>query len=89
MAGSPVDGGTLPPAWDGGGDEAGEGDSGSADDAQALSDAQADAQADAPADAQVDAQPDAQRMALYEQRFGAYVDLYPALKPVMHRLQSS
>ena len=35
------------------------------------------------------AQPDAQRMALYEQRFGVYTDLYPALKPVMHRLQTS
>jgi xylulokinase len=35
------------------------------------------------------AQPDAVRMALYEQRFGVYTDLYPALKPVMHRLQSS
>jgi xylulokinase len=35
------------------------------------------------------AQPDAERMALYEQRFGVYTDLYPALKPVMHRLQSS
>jgi ribulokinase len=35
------------------------------------------------------AQPDAARMSLYEQRFGVYTDLYPALKPVMHRLQSS
>lgn len=35
------------------------------------------------------AQPDAVRMALYEQRFGIYTDLYPALKPVMHRLQTS
>jgi xylulokinase len=35
------------------------------------------------------AQPDAVRMALYEQRFGVYTDLYPALKPVMHRLQTS
>jgi len=35
------------------------------------------------------AQPDAQRVALYEQRFGVYTDLYPALKPLMHRLQSS
>jgi xylulokinase len=35
------------------------------------------------------AQPDAVRMAWYEQRFGIYTDLYPALKPVMHRLQSS
>ncbi|RKT24906.1 xylulokinase [Paraburkholderia sp. RAU2J] len=35
------------------------------------------------------AQPDAARMVLYEQRFGVYKDLYPALKPVMHRLQSS
>jgi xylulokinase len=35
------------------------------------------------------AQPEAKRMALYAQRFGVYTDLYPALKPVMHRLQSS
>jgi xylulokinase len=35
------------------------------------------------------AQPDAARMALYEQRFGIYTDLYPALKPAMHRLQTS
>jgi xylulokinase len=35
------------------------------------------------------AQPDAARLALYEKRFGVYTDLYPALKPVMHRLQSS
>ncbi|CAE6711680.1 Xylulose kinase [Paraburkholderia aspalathi] len=35
------------------------------------------------------AEPNAQRMALYEQRFGVYTDLYPALKPVMHRLQTS
>lgn len=35
------------------------------------------------------AEPNAQRMALYEQRFGVYTDLYPALKSVMHRLQIS
>jgi xylulokinase len=35
------------------------------------------------------AQPDARRMALYEERFSIYTDLYPALKPVMHRLQPS
>ncbi|WP_025602311.1 FGGY-family carbohydrate kinase [Burkholderia sp. WSM2230] len=35
------------------------------------------------------AQPDAGRMALYGERFGIYKDLYPALKPVMHRLQTS
>ncbi|MBW0450318.1 hypothetical protein EN871_13575 [bacterium M00.F.Ca.ET.228.01.1.1] len=35
------------------------------------------------------AQTDAARMALYEERFGIYKDLYPALKPVMHRLQTS
>jgi ribulokinase len=33
------------------------------------------------------AQPDPQRVALYAERFGIYTDLYPALKPVMHRLQ--
>ncbi|SDG82850.1 FGGY-family carbohydrate kinase [Paraburkholderia phenazinium] len=33
------------------------------------------------------AQPDPQRVALYAERFGVYTDLYPALKPVMHRLQ--
>jgi xylulokinase len=35
------------------------------------------------------AQPDAARMARYDERFGIYKDLYPALKPVMHRLQTS
>ena len=35
------------------------------------------------------AQPDAARMARYEERLGIYKDLYPALKPVMHRLQTS
>lgn len=34
------------------------------------------------------AQPDASRRALYAQRFGVYADLYPALKPLMHRLQA-
>ena len=33
------------------------------------------------------ARPDAERQKLYEQRFGVYADLYPALKPLMHRLQ--
>jgi xylulokinase len=35
------------------------------------------------------AQPDAARKKLYDERFGVYVDLYPALKPLMHRLQAS
>jgi xylulokinase len=35
------------------------------------------------------AQPDAERFALYAERFGVYTDLYPALKPIMHRLQPS
>ncbi|CAH2938111.1 MAG: Xylulose kinase (EC, partial [uncultured Paraburkholderia sp.] len=35
------------------------------------------------------AQLDAARMARYDERFGIYKDLYPALKPVMHRLQTS
>ncbi|HLX02138.1 MAG TPA: FGGY-family carbohydrate kinase, partial [Trinickia sp.] len=34
------------------------------------------------------ARPDAGRQALYTQRFGIYADLYPALKPLMHRLQA-
>jgi xylulokinase len=34
------------------------------------------------------ARPDAGRRAIYEQRFGVYRDLYPSLKPIMHRLQS-
>ncbi|HEY3596556.1 MAG TPA: FGGY-family carbohydrate kinase, partial [Paraburkholderia sp.] len=33
------------------------------------------------------ARPDAQRQALYAERFGIYTDLYPALRPIMHRLQ--
>ncbi|MGH8781074.1 FGGY-family carbohydrate kinase [Paraburkholderia sp.] len=33
------------------------------------------------------ARPDAQRQQLYAERFGVYADLYPALKPIMHRLQ--
>ncbi len=33
------------------------------------------------------ARPAPQRVALYAERFGVYTDLYPALKPVMHRLQ--
>jgi xylulokinase len=32
--------------------------------------------------------PDAARQAMYAERFGIYTDLYPALKPVMHRLQA-
>ncbi|MDR5753258.1 MULTISPECIES: FGGY-family carbohydrate kinase [unclassified Caballeronia] len=35
------------------------------------------------------AQPDAARKKLYDERFGVYVDLYPALKPLMHRLQAN
>jgi xylulokinase len=35
------------------------------------------------------AQPDAARKKLYDERFGVYVDLYPALRPLMHRLQAS
>lgn len=35
------------------------------------------------------AQPDAARKALYAQRYAIYKDLYPALKPIMHRLQST
>jgi xylulokinase len=35
------------------------------------------------------AKPDAERQKLYAERFGVYVDLYPALKPIMHRLQAS
>lgn len=35
------------------------------------------------------ARPDAERQKLYTQRFGVYADLYPALKPIMHRLQPS
>ncbi|WP_206997488.1 FGGY-family carbohydrate kinase [Trinickia mobilis] len=35
------------------------------------------------------AQPDARRQALYAQRFGIYADLYPALKPLMHRLRAT
>ncbi|HTH58817.1 MAG TPA: FGGY-family carbohydrate kinase [Paraburkholderia sp.] len=33
------------------------------------------------------ARPDASRRALYAKRFAVYADLYPALKPLMHRLQ--
>jgi len=33
------------------------------------------------------ATPDPARRALYARRFGVYADLYPALKPLMHRLQ--
>jgi ribulokinase len=32
--------------------------------------------------------PDATRQAMYAERFAIYTDLYPALKPVMHRLQA-
>ncbi len=32
-------------------------------------------------------EPDAQRHALYQTRFAVYRDAYPALKPIMHRLQ--
>ena len=35
------------------------------------------------------ARPDAGRCAMYAERFGIYKDLYPALKPLMHRLQAS
>jgi xylulokinase len=35
------------------------------------------------------AKPDAERQKLYAERFAVYVDLYPALKPIMHRLQAS
>jgi xylulokinase len=35
------------------------------------------------------ARPDAERQKLYAERFGVYVDLYPALRPIMHRLQAS
>lgn len=35
------------------------------------------------------ARPDPARQALYAQRFGIYTDLYPALKPLMHKLQTS
>jgi sugar (pentulose or hexulose) kinase len=35
------------------------------------------------------ARPDADRCALYAECFGIYKDLYPALKPLMHRLQAS
>ena len=34
------------------------------------------------------ARPDAERVARYEQQFGVYRDLYPALKPLMHRLNA-
>jgi xylulokinase len=34
------------------------------------------------------AKPDPARQAVYAERFGIYTDLYPALKPVMHRLQA-
>jgi xylulokinase len=34
------------------------------------------------------ARPDEARRALYDKCFGVYVDLYPALKPLMHRLQT-
>ncbi len=33
------------------------------------------------------ARPDRERKRLYAERFGVYTDLYPALKPLMHRLQ--
>lgn len=35
------------------------------------------------------ARPDAGRSAMYAERFAIYKDLYPTLKPVMHRLQAS
>jgi sugar (pentulose or hexulose) kinase len=35
------------------------------------------------------ARPDVQRQKLYADRFSVYVDLYPALKPIMHRLQAT
>lgn len=35
------------------------------------------------------ARPDAERQALYAERFGVYTELYPALKPLMHRLQEA
>jgi xylulokinase len=34
------------------------------------------------------ARPDPARQSMYAERFGIYTDLYPALKPVMHRLQA-
>ncbi|SAL27712.1 xylulokinase [Caballeronia turbans] len=33
------------------------------------------------------AQPDKERQRVYADRFGVYLDLYPALKPLMHRLR--
>jgi xylulokinase len=35
------------------------------------------------------ARPDAGRQALYAERFSVYTELYPALKPLMHRLQGA
>ncbi|TDV13932.1 FGGY-family carbohydrate kinase [Paraburkholderia caballeronis] len=35
------------------------------------------------------ATPDASRRALYAERFGIYADLYPALRPLMHRLRNA
>jgi xylulokinase len=35
------------------------------------------------------ARPDAARERLYDERFQVYTGLYPALKPLMHRLQAS
>ncbi|MGI4985614.1 MAG: FGGY-family carbohydrate kinase, partial [Janthinobacterium lividum] len=35
------------------------------------------------------ARPDPERRARYDDRFRIYADLYPALKPLMHRLQGS
>jgi xylulokinase len=35
------------------------------------------------------AQPDPLRKKCYAERFGIYADLYPALKPLMHRLQAA
>jgi xylulokinase len=34
------------------------------------------------------ARPDERNRPLYDDRFGIYLDLYPALKPIMHRLQA-
>ncbi|WDD92965.1 FGGY-family carbohydrate kinase [Burkholderia sp. FERM BP-3421] len=35
------------------------------------------------------ARPDPERRALYDARFGVYADLYPALRPLMHRVSPS
>jgi ribulokinase len=35
------------------------------------------------------ARPDPERRALYDTRFGVYADLYPALRPLMHRVSPS